>query len=103
MTAWIVTDGALWKKLTEVRRGEIKLWLRMNEIDPNSVPVDSTVMIVPEGSAWEIWYEEFVRENGNIVIDPKDPDSAYVQQRSVPLIVDPPMHWLIPARELSAA
>jgi hypothetical protein len=97
-TSWIVTDGALWTKLTELRRREIRTWMRMNDIDPSLVPVDSTVTLVEEGGSWVIRFEEFQQsESGAIMIDPKDPDSAYIRECAVPLVIDPPQYWLIPA------
>lgn len=100
-TAWIVTNNALWGKLTDIRRREIRAWLRMNGVDPALVPVDSTVILAETAEDfWEILFEEYRRnEHGDIVIDPGDPDRAYVLDCSIPLTIDPPQHWLIPVIE----
>jgi hypothetical protein len=97
MADWVVTDGPLWQKLSEVRRTEISTWLRMNGVSPRLVPVDATVMVAESAPGiWEIRYEEYPTDrDGNIVFI--DTDSAGIQARSVPLVIDPPMHWLIPA------
>lgn len=102
MTAWIITDSALWKAAPEVRQREIRSWLRMNGIAPRDVPADSTVLITDDtaGSVWEIWFEAYRRsEDGRILVDPDDRASAFVEERRVALAVDPPMHWLVPVEE----
>lgn len=99
MTAWVVTDGALWAKLSKNRRAEIRTWLRMNGVVPRLVPVDCTVLLAPDDAGyWEIRYEEYrCNDDGRILVDPDNPDEAYVQAVAVPLVIDPPQHWLIPA------
>lgn len=99
MANWVVTDGTLWQKLSEIRRAEIRIWLRMNGINPSIVPVDATVMIVEAAhDQWEIWYEEYLANgDGTIVAADDGFDSICAYGRQVPLVIDPPMHWLIPA------
>lgn len=96
---WLVTDSAIWVSLTDLRKKELRLWLRMNGIDPANVPVESSVMLAENGPEnWEIWYEEYLRDDsGNVMLDPGDPGSAYVDEQAVALVIDPPMEWLVPA------
>lgn len=99
--AWLVTDGAIWAKLSDLRKKELKIWLQMNGVDPGNVPVESSVMLAQTGPEdWQIWYEEYLRsESGNIMLDPNDPDAAYVGECAVDLVIDPPLEWLVPAWE----
>jgi hypothetical protein len=94
---WLISDGPLWATFTDVRREEIKHWLLMHGIRPSDVPVDCEVWITDESGTWEIRYEVYRRsDNGMIMIDPSNPDEAYVRECSTPLEIDPPSHWLIP-------
>lgn len=98
--SWLVTDGMLWRKLTEIRRGEIRAWLRMNGIDPCTVPVDGTVVVAEVDGVWLIRYEEFrTAEAGT---GSGDDEGVYAHECRAPLTIDPPMHWLIPSLEQTA-
>lgn len=97
-TSWLILNEDLWKKLTDSRRTEIRTWLRMNGINPGIVPVDSDVLIteVSDGE-WEIWFEEFqTNAVGDIVIDPDGTGEVCVFERATPMVIDPPVTWLIP-------
>lgn len=94
--AWIVTDGALWKKTPEIRRSEIRAWLSMHGIEATRIPMDSEILVHedPDG-VWIITFEEFRTDaRGRIMSDPDDRDQAYVRLRSVPVDLDPPLYWL---------
>lgn len=97
-TRWIVIDGSLWPRLPDLRRREIKAWLRMNGIEPRYVPVDSSVTLDEnENGDWKIFFEQYRRsDEGNILVDPKNPYEAFVELCAVPLEIDPPQEWLIP-------
>lgn len=101
MTSWIVTDPEGWRDMDFTRQKEIRAWLRMNGIHPVDVPADSTVLLTESGDdGWEIWFEKYERsDSGAILVDPKKPDEAYVKECAVRLEIDPPLHWLYPARE----
>lgn len=99
--AWILTNERLWPKLSGVRRNEIKTWLEMNGINPSLVPVDGTIsirVVGPETDSenWVIRYEEFCTDpEGHILAG--DEGNAYTHVREIPLVIDPPLLWLIPA------
>lgn len=101
MTSWIVTESDIWRAMDFTRQKEIRAWLRMNGIRPADVPADSTVLLTESGDdGWEIWFEKYERsDSGAILVDPKKPDEAYVKECVVRLEIDPPLHWLYPARE----
>lgn len=96
MAAWIVTNADLWKKTPEVRRGEIRAWLRMHGIDSTRVPLDSEILIHENSEGiWVIDFMEYRTDDlGRILVDPDEPDQAYVQERTVPVDLDPPLYWL---------
>lgn len=100
--SWLLTNAALWPKLSDFRKFEIKVWLEMNGINPRLVPIDTTIMLVvadPETDRenWTIQYEEFCTDaDGHILADANHSDEAYAHKREVPLVVDPPIAWLIP-------
>jgi hypothetical protein len=96
MTAWIVTNRELWRKTPELRRGEIRGWLKMNGIDPTKVPLESEILVHENSEGfWVIDFEEYrTDERGRILIDPSEPDKGYVQARTVPMDVDPPLYLL---------
>jgi hypothetical protein len=98
MTAWVVMNAGSWRSLPTNRQQEIRAWLQMNAISPLDVPADSTVVVTDDGGAWEIWHEQFVRgDSGMLMVDPGQPDEAYVRECAVPLQIDPPVHWLTEA------
>lgn len=101
VTAWVVTDAVIWKNSLDTRKADIKAWLRLNGISPGDIPADSTVMLAQSASGdWEIQYEVYLRSaEGNIRIDPDNPNEAFVEEQSSPLEFDPPMHWLVPVTE----
>lgn len=98
ITHWVVTDDQIWKKMLDFRKSEIRAWLKLNGVAPGSVPAASTVMISERtDGSWEIQYEQYQRaEDGCIMVDPDNPDEAYVEFMRTPLAFDPPMHWLTP-------
>lgn len=98
-TNWVVTDAGSWRSLPPTRQHEIRVWLTLNGIRPGDVPAEATVVLTEtDGGVWEIWFEEFVRnDDGAIVVDPDKPDEAFIRELAVPLQVDPPMHWLTEA------
>lgn len=100
--SWLVTNGALWPGFSWARRGEIRLWLEMNGIHPSNVPVGSEIVLtVPDPDRdpehWVIRYDEYCTdENGLILVPSERSAEVYVHEREVPLVIDPPMEWLIP-------
>jgi hypothetical protein len=96
MTTWIVTNGTLWKQTPELRRGEIRGWLGLNGVNANLVPADSEVIIRENSDGiWVIDFEEYrTNAEGHVLLDPENPAEAYVQARTVPMDMDPPLYLL---------
>jgi hypothetical protein len=98
---WLASSGETWKRLPEIRREELRNWLRMNGVDPYHVPVDSDVTVreISPGT-WVIDYEAHVlTEDGRVQVSPTDPDDVYVQAKTTPLEINPPMYLLTPVED----
>lgn len=78
------------------RTGELVAWLKCNDVRPSDVPYPSEVFVeTPDGEAWFIRFEAYVRSaNGMVLYDAVTEAFEYVE-RSVPLVNDPPMWWLV--------
>lgn len=94
MTAWIVTNGELWRKTPELRRSEIRGWLTVNGIDVNRVPSHSEVTVRENSEGiWVIDFEQYQVDNrGRVLLDGKR--EARIQARTVPVQLDPPLYLL---------
>lgn len=83
----------------EEARQELCEWLRANGIDPNTVPIDSSLSITGTGEQLSILYTEFVRdpETGNILAG----EDGFARRRaaSVPCVVEPPFWLHIPGSQ----
>lgn len=82
----------------EDRRKAVCAWLRANGIDPNIVPQDADLYLesAPEGDPYTgryLHYEVFhLNSDGRRHTDERGL-SAALEQRSTPLLVDPPDWW----------
>lgn len=80
------------------RTGELVAWLKCNDVRPSDVPYPSQVFVeTPDGEEWFIRFEAYARNAaGFIAYDSATETFEYVE-RSVPLLNDPPMWWLVEA------
>lgn len=80
------------------RTGELVAWLKCNDVNPRDVPYPSQVFVeTPDGEEWFVRFEAYARSaSGFIAYDPVAEAFEYVE-RSVPLLNDPPMWWLVEA------
>lgn len=90
MTTRLISNPQLWHEhLDAGRREEVCDWLDANGLDPNAVMNTQPVTIEdsPNGPC--------------IVCTVIERDAEQPQQRTVPLVVQPPLHW--PVREAEDA
>ncbi|MCX5000912.1 hypothetical protein [Streptomyces longwoodensis] len=80
---------------TEDERRALCEWLTANNVDINTVPLESTFAIVEEPDGRRlIHYIEFVTtDEGHRQVDPEDPSTAWKRPTSALCLVDPPS-WL---------
>jgi hypothetical protein len=84
----------------EAKRVALCEWLTANDIDVDTVPIDSDFEIIegPDGQRL-LQYTEFVRsEGGGIKVDPEDGQSAWKRTTTAPCKTDPPTWLNVPVR-----
>lgn len=89
--------------VTAPRMNEMAQWLLCNDVDPNLVPYRSDVFVeCDDDDRWVIRHEVYVRTAfGSLVYRAAAREYVY-EQRSAPLVNDPPMWWLVEAPPPSA-
>lgn len=95
MTVRLISNRDLWNwHIAEGRVEAVQAWVRANGIDPNDVPVDPPLTIESSGGGVPvIRYTALLRnENGRPYPDPDTGDAA-AEERTVPLVVEPPAEW----------
>lgn len=97
-----ISNAGLWPQISSNphRVDELFNWLRVNGIEPDDIPVDTTMTVEAANREGElvIRYEANLRNtDGRLYLaDPDDPDSGPArEQRVTPLKVAPPTHWQI--------
>ncbi len=91
----IVSTGSGWPSIRDdaQRHDELLVWLRANGIDPNDVPIDSTIGIAPTDGGHVVKHTVFLRNDaGRHYEDPATGDIAQ-EQRATPLTVPLPDTW----------
>lgn len=102
--AQIISNPDTWPTIANDQqlRTELFDWLRANGIEPNDIPIDSTVTIEPGDCGSAVRHTHFIRhtaylrnEHGrHYLADPDHPDKgAAREERTVPLIVPLPDTW----------
>lgn len=78
------------------RMSEMAAWVRLNEVDPQDVPYPSLMFVgTDDGVNWRIEYEAYQRSpGGKLMYDPAT-DTFRYETRTVPMVYDPPMWWLV--------
>lgn len=67
-------------------------WLHANGANPDDIPIDSDLYITGDGPARVLHYETYVcGTDGCRLADARG--EKVVEQRTVPLTVEPPAHW----------
>lgn len=82
-------------RVEELNRRDVAAWLVANDIDLWDVPLHSDIFLEtgPDGM-WLIRYAAYLRNGeGHRYVDRSTRDVA-VADRSVPLLIDPPISWL---------
>lgn len=95
MTARLISNAALWGMHTaQGRTDAIREWVRANGIDPNVVPVheDMTIEDTPDGRIIR-FHAYRLAEDGSKQITQQPDGGALVEERTVPLVVEPPADW----------
>lgn len=76
----------------------VHTWMRTNGIEPDDVPVSSTMVIEDSAFGVVIRYEVFRRTpNGWRFPDPDNPDRLATEARTALLVLPPPTDWLTEA------
>lgn len=76
------------------RQQELCAWLDANGVNPHAIPIDGDLTINPgPDCARVIHYEAMVlNEGGRITLNERG-DSAAIEKRTAPLVVEPPVWW----------
>lgn len=90
MTTWVIDTGS-------ADRRDLLAWLRINEVNPNDVPADASLLVEEDSDgAWMIRYSVLLRNaEGKRYLIPKTFRLAE-EGRVSPLLFDPPLKWLKP-------
>lgn len=76
------------------RLPEVQEWLHANGIDPDDVARDTPITIETVDGQRVLRYTAFlVDETGHKYVDPDDPHQAAQEERTAPLVVEPPA-WM---------
>ncbi|MEU8682908.1 hypothetical protein [Streptomyces sp. NPDC048611] len=89
----VLNDAGIWPTIAGTpRQQHLCDWLAANGIDPNEVPVHSLLAVetLPDERRI-IRYAVYLRnEDGHRYVDPDDPNQAAREERTTPLVVEPP-------------
>lgn len=78
----------------------IQQWLRDNEIDPSDVPTHTPISIEGRKKQRVIAYSAYLHDaDGHKYVDPEDGNEAAREERTTPLLVEPPDTWTGGPRE----
>ncbi|MGY5048272.1 hypothetical protein ACWDE0_21970 [Streptomyces sp. 900105755] len=91
--ARLISSKTLWQlHHVEGRADAIRDWLRANSIDPDRVSADHDVVVEDRPDGPVIRYTEILRnENGRPY--PTASGDVAAEERSAPLVVEPPEGW----------
>lgn len=105
MTARLISNATLWGlHQAQHRTTEIADWLRANHAEPNDISIDHDLTIEeqPDGSR-VIHFRAFVRgDGGHVLTDATRKGEPVTEERTVPLVVEPPEGWPVYAVSGSA-
>lgn len=86
------------------RMSEMAAWLACNDVDPRHVPYPSQVFVESEdGERWFIRFEAYVLSASGVTAWDPVARSYNCVRRSVALVNDPPMFWLVEAPPAGSA
>ncbi|MBQ1096302.1 hypothetical protein KBY55_09420 [Streptomyces sp. b94] len=89
--------AALWDRIVQ-EPGALRTalrWMRLNRIDPDTVPVHSTMVFEDSAFGPVIRYDAFLTTpDGRHYLDPVTEDRAATQRRTALLWQEPPLEWL---------
>ncbi|WP_426568133.1 hypothetical protein [Streptomyces canus] len=96
----VIDCHELWEKVVGRPGGlqAVQVWLRLNGIDPNDVPLHSEMVIEDSAFGMVIRYTAYLtNEDGHRYVDPEAPEFAASQDRTAILRVAPQPQWLTTA------
>lgn len=96
MTGETVYDADTWPVVAcSERLPELRAWLTANGIEPCDVPVDEDITIEPLtlGGDRGICFTAHLRNADGCKYRDEATGEAAQEERIVPLVVDPPLHW----------
>lgn len=97
MTRRLISSPTLWHlHVAQGRRDALLNWVRANNIDPNTVPIDRDMVIEdsPDGGRIIRYHVYVFTDDGNKQVDPEQPVvTPWVEERTTPLVVPPPADW----------
>lgn len=89
----VLNDADTWPTIAGTpRQQKLCDWLAANGIDYNEVPVDTPLTVETISCAQRIIrYTVYLRTaDGHRYVDPNDPNQAACEERTAPLLVEPP-------------
>ncbi|NUO43676.1 MAG: hypothetical protein HOV82_16760 [Streptomyces sp.] len=96
MTAHLISSHTLWNlHCAQGRRDALLNWVRANGIDPNAVPTDKDLTIEdrPDGGRIIRYTTYVLTGDGHKQVAQASDGGALLEERSVPLVVEPPADW----------
>ncbi|MGW4950636.1 hypothetical protein [Streptomyces parvulus] len=89
--------AALWDRIVQEPSAlrTAHRWMRLNQIDPDTVPVHSTMVFEDSAFGPIIRYDAFLTtDEGHRFIDSAYGDRPAIQRRTALLWQEPPLEWL---------
>ncbi|MGI3199630.1 hypothetical protein ACRJ4W_15365 [Streptomyces sp. GLT-R25] len=89
--------ATLWERIVQEPRllRAVQRWMRLNQIDPNEVPVRSALVLEDSAFGPVIRYDAFVTtDEGHRFIDAAYGDRPATRRRTALLWQEPPLAWL---------
>lgn len=98
MQSIVIDCEALWEHVIVQLDGNgmrsVHRWLRLHNIDPQDVPIDSDLVVEDSAFGLVIRYSALLRNaDGYRYVDPEDPDRAAREQRAALLRALPDSAW----------
>lgn len=75
--------------ISDARRAAVCTWLACNGIDPNDVPIDSTIVVNEHTITLDVYARN---EAGAITVDPQA-EGPVIARRTFPCVSRPPEAW----------
>ncbi|MFD5697479.1 hypothetical protein [Streptomyces lasiicapitis] len=94
MTVRLISNATLWGlHQAQGRTDEICDWASANGLTPNDVSADHDITIEDTPDGRVIRYRAFLRSDSGHKFVATEADGAAMEERTVPLVVEPPEGW----------